>query len=787
MTTDFAFVWEGESGPDGPGSHLRVVAFQGREAISELYKYEVTLFARDPAEAVDPDDLIGQRATLRIATQVEPTVRYVHGVITSAEELGQVPGGVLYKVELMPPWVRALHRTRSRIFLEKTTRQILEAVLLGDPLMNVGRQNPEPGENLFSPFAPAKEEFCFRLRDTGRVEAVETRPYCVQYNESDFHFVARLLEEEGIRFHFEQGEDVCLLVLSDTDEGAFRAEPSVVLAPHKLGYALQEVRLGRRLRAQKVSLSEYNWKKPVLPMGVDLPSKAVGADLFEVVYPGLYPDAPEQGKPLATARLERLETEARTASITSDCRVLCAGQVIQLDHETPRYDGEVLSTALEVVGEAVGELPPGVAAPRWGVPYRVTVEGARRGKGSSVQESRFRPARKTPKPRIFGSQTAEVVAEPSTQGAEIHVGGPPGVEIGCVRLRFHWDREVTRLEKEPASCWVRVSQLFAGAGEGAVWHPRVGVEVVVEFLDGDPDRPIVTGRVYNGKNLPPALGQGAATVSIFKSLASPGAGVHNEFGFDDTAGKEQVKMHAGKDWNSTVGNNRSESVDNNSTSKVAVNRTESTGGNRETSVKGNNTETVSGEETITISGKQVVCVGADQTVNVAANRGENIAANDTLGVGGNKSVTIGGSRSETIGGNAEQTVSGKKSVSVSGLSVETVGGSRSVGVSGSMTHAVSGNVGLGSGGDVTQNAAGNFVITSGAAVGVQSNAGMSLIAGGDAGIQAPNIYVNGSGEIVLSAGGGTIKIGGGGVEVTGGTVKVGGGTVEIAGGVVKLN
>lgn len=785
-TTDFAFGWEGEDAPRHPCSRLRVVSFSGREAISELYRYEIYLVAREPAEPVDPDDLVGRRATLRIATLVEPAVRHVHGVVTEAEELGRVQDGVMYRVELMPPLVRAMHRTRSRIFLEKTTRQIIEAVLLGDPLVRRGGA-ADPGEELFAEVVPAQEGFVWRMRDPSRIDAVEARPYCVQYNESDFAFVARLLEEEGIRFHFENAAETCLLVLSDSDDGACRAGDPLRLGMNIRGHELQEMRLGRRLRAHKVALAEYNWKKPALAMGVHLPATAEGMDLFEAVYPGLYPDAPEQGTQLAAARLERLGTEARYVCLGSSCRAVAAGQSLRVEHEVSRYEGEYLATAVEVTGEAAGELLAGAAVPRRGVPYRASIECARRGTAGAAEESKFRPARRTPKPRILGSQTALVTAEPSARGAEIHVGGPSGVEIGCVRLRFHWDTETSRHEKEPTSCWVRVSQLFAGAGEGALWHPRVGVEVVVEHLDGDPDRPIVTGRVYNGKNLPPAAGAGAATVSVFKSLASPGGKVYNELSFDDAAGSEQIRLHAGKNWSTEVGHDRAETVTNDSKSDVGVHRAESTGGNRTTTVKGDNTESVSGDEKISISGKQVLSVTGDQTLNVGASRGESISANDTLGVGGNKSMTIGGNRSEAIAGSAEQTIGGNKSVGVAGSSVETVGAGRSIGVGGAMTHAVGGNVMLGSGGDVAQNAAGSFAVTAGAAIGVQSGAGMALIAGGDAGIQAPNIYVNGSGEIVLSAGGGTIKIGGGGVEISGGIVKVSGGTVEIAGGVVKVN
>ena len=318
----------------------------------------------------------------------------------------------------------------------------------------------------------------------------------------------------------------------------------------------------------------------------------------------------------------------------------------------------------------------------------------------------------------MGSQTAFVTADPSSKGAEIHVGGPPGAEIGCVRLRFHWDREEARLAKEPSSCWVRVSQTFAGKGEGAMWHPRVGCEVIVDFLDGDPDRPIVTGRVYNGQNRPPGPASGAATVSLFKSFASPGGAVNNSFGFDDTAGSEQVKMHAGKDWNSTVGHDRNETIANDSTSSVGVDRTESTGSDRSTSVGSNNTETVGADEsvsvtanqTISVGSNQTVGVGADQTITVGADRTDavgadqttTVGADDKLTVGANQTTAIGANQTVSVGANLEQSVGGTRTVSVTGVSAETVTSARTVTVTGPMTHTVTGPATLAASADTSE-------------------------------------------------------------------------------------
>jgi type VI secretion system secreted protein VgrG len=800
-TPDFDFAWETASAPAGPWAHLQVVRFDGREELSVLYRYELTLLARAPAPEVDPHQLIGARATLRIATLTAPAYKLLHGILVEAEELGPVPEGMLYRAVLMPPLVRAQHRTRCRIFLEKTTRQIVNAVLQGDPhlvLEDGATVVDDVGDT--ASFDPSAETFCWRINDPSRLDDVRTRPYCVQYNESDLAFVARLLEEEGISYHFENGAGACLLVLSDTDQGKARLDPFRPLGVHMLARHIGAVKLGARLREKRVTLGDYDWRKPKLDLAAVARGEA--GDLFEHGWPGGYADAKTMGQPLAQARLDRYHVEAEYATFTGWCRMLSAGSVFGVEHEKDRYEGEYLVTRLEVRGEQHG-----VATVHVGTsgehPFSAAFECARRGHGTAVEASRFRPARVTPRPRIVGSQTAFVTDEPSSKGAEIHVGGPEGAEIGCVRLRFHWDTEESRVAKEPSSCWVRVSQVFAGAGEGALFHPRVDCEVIVEHLDGDPDRPIVTGRVYNGQNRPPAAASGAATVSIMKSFASPGAAVHNSFGFDDTAGKEQVAMNAGKDWNSTVGHDRTETIANDSTSSVGVDRTESTGSNRSTSVGANNTETVGADESVSVSANQTlsvganqkIAVGADQAETVGANRTDSVGANQTasvaaddkLTVGANQTIAIGANQKTSVSANVEESIGGTKTVAVTGASSETVTAARSVTVTGPMTHTVTGPATLAATADVKQTAGAAFEIGSGGPTKVVAGSELALSAGAKAGLQAPDIVINAGGSITLSAGGSTIKISGAGVEINGSAVKIGGGTVDVSGSPVKLN
>lgn len=772
---DISFSWETAAGPEGPWSHLRVVFVRGTEALSALYRYEITAFVREPAPMLDPDELVQSRATLRFATLTEPAYRVVHGVIVEAEEVGPMPGGMLYRLVLAPPLVRAMHRARCRIFLEKTNRQIIDAVLQGDPELTLSADAvapPDGGDD--ASFSRAKEVYTWRVTDPSRIDDVSTRQYCVQYNESDFAFVCRLLEEEGISFHFENGDGISVLVLADKDAGRTRLEPFDPLAPGAAGRAIQSIKLGARMRPRKVSLLDYNWKQPMLNMAVAEPAPPAGADLMVHEYPGRYTETPAMGKPLAAATLDRLEVEASYAVGESTCRVLAAGSIFLLDHPEPRYDGEYLVTKLDVRAEQTGILPPGASfgLTSSGVPYVVTFECARRGKNGSVAESRFRPARVTPKPRIQGSQTAFVTAEPSAKGAEIHVGGPPGAEIGCVRVKFHWDTDTSRLGKEPSSCWVRVNQVFAGVGEGGVFHPRVGVEVIVDFEEGDPDRPIIVGRVYNGKNRPPG---GSPTVSTFKTMSSPASGAFNELTFDDTAGNEQIKMHTPFNWNSDAGNDRSEKVGMNSASSAGVDRNESTGSNRGTTTGGDNSEMVAGNES--------VLVGADQTVTIGANQTTTVTANQTTTVIGQQADTVISGRTGTIFTSDELTVTGPQKLTVNGTQDVKVTGAQKTEYGATHEITVTSTQKIDVTGEQTIHAVGPQGLKSDASQKVEAPE-QEITAGGKQTLKSSNFLADASAEAKIKSP--TIQVDGSSVEVKGSTVTIKGGTITIHEGNINI-
>ncbi len=788
-THDFDFAFESSDKAVGPWSHLQVVRFRGHEELSTLSRYELTLFAKSPAPEVDPHDLVRCRATLRMKTLTDPGYRVVHGVITEAEELGPVPDGMLYRVILRPPLARAGHRQRCRIFLDKTVRQVLDAVLHGDPaIQRADGATAPPDDGDATEYTPAIERYTWRTADSTRLDSPAVRPYVVQYNESDLAFLARLLEEEGIAYHYENGHAVCLLVLSDADAGRSRLEPFAPLAIDLDGREVSSVKLGARMRPKSVALDDYNWRKPALDMHTAADQQDPAAEgFFEYSWPGGYPDAPSQGAPLAKARVDRYEIEAEYAVAEGKVRVLGAGSIFRLQHQKARYEGEYLVTKLDAHGYQEGVVSKAAVDPE--VPFTCTLELARRGKQAALAESRYRPAKRTDRPRIVGSQTAFVTAEPNAAEAEINVGGPPGGEIGCVRVKFHWDRDAARHAKEATSCWVRVSQMFAGAGQGGVWHPRVGVEVIVDFVDGDPDRPIVTGRVYNGQNRP-AWGPESATKSSIKSFTSPHDGKFNELSFEDKPGAEELKQHAARNWTAEVGHDRAESVANDSASSVGVNRTESTGANRSASVGAN----------------QSAVVGANDSLAVGANQSVAVGVNHTLLVGANQSTSVAADGSATYGGNLGVSVSGNLTLAVGATSTTVVGGAQSTAVGGTDSHTAAGAQSLHSDASQSMTAPTQTFAADGAQTlastlhAVLASAIASRSAGTLASTEAPITVISGDAVLVLtgsttilsgsalSVSYGAIALNGGTIDLKGSPVTVdGGGSIEMTAGVIKLN
>lgn len=490
--------------------------------------------------------------------------RLVHGLVCEAEYVGHTRSLHLYELTIAPWLHRLLHRVGVRLFQDKTTEQIITEVLKKAGL--------------------ASDWFRFSL-----VEKYAPRNYCVQYRETDFAFISRLMEEDGIFYFFEHEEDKHVVVMADHARAhtPLVGNPALWFNP-PLGSFVQDrehvnsFRFGGRVRPTKVSLRDKNLHKPDVNMEV---SEGRGDHLEIYDFPGEYQDpgrgGPHQGQSMAKTRLEALQATRRSGTGESDCPRLTAGKVFGLiGHSREELNGQYRLIQVTHMGAQPQVLDQdAVGASSYSNSFMCT-----------EVKVPYRPPRLTPRPSVRGLQTATVVGP---EGEEVHVD-----EHGRVRVQFHWDREGGHDEK--SACWVRVAQLWAGNGWGAMFIPRVGHEVLIDFLEGDPDKPVLVGRLYHGGNSPPYPLPAEKTKSTIKTDSSIGGGGFNELRFEDRKGQEEVFLHAQKDWNTVILNNLTEKVSANRTSSIGSNETISVGASRSLSVGQNNSTLVGATHTVTI-------------------------------------------------------------------------------------------------------------------------------------------------------------------------------------------
>ena len=569
------------------GGELRVLRFFGREGMSGLFEFHLELAGGE----VDLAAIVDKPGVLKIGGIEAP--RFISGVISSFEYVGQSRHLQLYEAQLVP-WIwRLQHRHDCRIFQDLGTPDILKEVLTRAGLAAEGFRLDLLGE-----YAP--------------------RNYCVQYRESDLGFISRLMEEDGIFYFFEHSADKHVLVMAD-HPGAhppIPGSPALWFNPPGGMVAdrehVTEFRFGERVRPGKVSLRDFNLHKPGLPMAATEEAKA-RAELEVYQYPGEYQDPGQagahQGKAQAKLRLEALQAQRRAGAGSSDCPRITAGHTLKLiGHPRHDLDGDYRVIQVSHAGNQPQVLDQD-AAGEFSYSNEFTV---------TERAQPFRAEAATHRPVMRGLQTATVVGP---EGEEVYTD-----EHGRVKIQFHWDR--TDPYNETSSCWVRVSQLWAGNGWGSMFLPRIGHEVLVDFIEGDPDRPVVTGRVYHGDNKPPYPLPADKTKTTIKSDSSLGGGGFNELRFEDRKGQEEVFLHAQKDLNEVVLNDNSRTV--------TANQTFSVGGNQSFTITKNRSVTVSeGDESLTVTtGKSTTSIEMDRGVTV-------LTGNSSLDVKtGSRSVTV---------------------------------------------------------------------------------------------------------------------------------------------------
>lgn len=642
---------------------LLLIGLNGTEAISQLFSFQLDFLALNQT-TVPFDKLLGQKVT----AEFDVPKRYVSGIAIRVSEGERDETFTSYQVEIVPQFWLLTRRAQSRIFQHLTVPDILRKVLEG---MDVSYQ-------IQGAFAP--------------------RDYCVQYRETDFHFASRLMEEEGIFYFFKHAESGHTMVVANTALGhPDLPEKSHIIYENIVGGTRNEDRIHdwakvQELRSGKYLLWDHCFELPHKHLEADKLTqisvtagtvthqlKVGGNDNLELYdFPGAYAqrfdgidpgggerpaDVPkifDDNKRTVEIRMQQETLPALRSQGASNCHHFVSGYKFTLERHF-NADGQYVLVSVQ---------------------HTVKLDAYRSNHETYSYTNNFtcipialpfRPLRGTPRPTVQGSQTAVVV-------------GPSGEEIftdkySRVKVQFHWDRQGRN--DANSSCWVRVATHWAGKQWGVIHIPRIGQEVVVDFLEGDPDQPIIVGSVYNADQMPPFKLPDHKTQSGILTRSTQGGDPEtcNEFCFEDKKGQEFVYLRAEKDSRISVendeihwvGHDRSSEVGCDETTDIGRNRTETVGNNEKITIGVSRTEKVGVNEDVTIGASRSVTVGASQKHTIGATRVAQVGMSDSLTVGGAISVTSGAAISTTAGAVISITAGGAITITAAAALTITAG------------------------------------------------------------------------------------------------------------------
>ncbi len=579
---------------------LLVETFSGTEELSQPFSFSLDM--KSGEVALDPASIVGTTATVTV-THPGGMTRYFHGVISSFRHCGLDSAFAYYKAEMVPAlWLLSLSRQRE-IFQNQTAVQIIESILTGHSVT-----------------------FEKKLKAT-----YDVREYCVQYDETPLAFISRLMEQEGIYYFFTFSASGHTMVLGDDPsahadcanaELSFRGRSD----NHNLPDSVLRFEAGGQLVTQAYAGNDYDYTQP----STSLAGSASGATGRGTIYD--YPHLRASvagGKKLLGLQVQASQADATSASGESVCNSLYAGGAFTLaDHPNAKLNTRYALRR---------------------VTHRATGAAYSNHFDAFTATTTFRPQRETPQPTVAGSHSAFVV-------------GPKGEEIwtdamGRVKVKFHWDQN--EKNDDTTSCWVRVSQAWAGNGWGSLFIPRIGQEVIVSYLDGNPDRPIITGSVYNGEQATPVAlpakqmqavirsrptktGNGAS-----KSTAIESDRIHgNEIRFDDKKGDEELYFHAERDLKMEIEDDLETTLFKGSEEHIIKkgDRTiEVSVGNEDHTVGGNRTLTIHGDETHETWGDFKNTVEKDYTLEVDKDMKQTVKGKSTIKVTGDLVIDVTGS------------------------------------------------------------------------------------------------------------------------------------------------
>jgi len=689
---------------------LAISRFEVREGLSQLFIADVECVSQDPDW--DLAALLGTETCVTLLEDGAPS-RCFHGMVEEAELVAHRGDLYAYRLRLMPRIQVLAHRIRSRIFQDKSAAAIIRDVLSGAGI---------PDDSV-----------------SWQVTEGPPREYCTQWRESELAFLLRLLEDEGIFFWFEHSDSGHVLHFGDDPSAHIPIDGPPGLTFQAWGAPagdqrefVTRVTYTSRHVQDTVTLRDWDWRSP--QGAAEAVRLEAGGGVFEQYeFPAPFSSALE-GKRRAQHRLAAARVPRRTLRGETPSTRLAPGRLFQLfDAEPAAINGEYLLLEVRHLFDnpgagTSGQLEVGYLAELTAMP----------------SEAEFRPPLVTPRPRVAGKELAVVTGPP---GEEIHVDN-----FGRVKVHFYWDREGK--VDDTASCWIRVQQQNTA---GSQILPRVGWEVEVGFLYGDPDRPVVLQKLYNAETRPPYSLPDNLMQSSLQSSSSPGGGGTNEIRLNDDGGAMEFFVHAQKDLSLASGNNLTEKIAVDETVQVASDCTSSVTGNEDVSISGNQSASVTGAAVqVTTGAKSVEVSAMDQwgvggmhAVNVKGKRTDDIGglmnvlaqkvtetfnADLTTKVGGVRSINSAGPILESVTGNKTETVAGAKMEIVSKDKAENIGAAKAL---------TAGLVKVKTGQDIAMNA--------GAAMAITTGGPMAIKCGGDFSISGRSVTIT-VGKATLEAG-----------------------------------
>jgi type VI secretion system secreted protein VgrG len=739
---------------EGLGTRLGVRHLTVHEGLNRLGEAEVTALV-GPGETPVIADLLGRDCTITWARPAQE--RKFRGVVRTGSVRDLVEGAEL-AVHIVPALWMLSRTLDSRIYQDKSIPKIVEDLV---------------GELLGSRQRSVRNDLS---RD------YPTYEYVVQYQESHWSFIARLLEQEGIFAYFDHEGDHETLVLADTtsnlpfvrasDQGRVPYAADASQVPGR--EAVTAVMHHREVGATDAVVSDYDWTNPGMQVRGSQTGRGNGSPTLEIY---------DHTDAVQFHRYSGTSYGANTADRQAELRA----ELLDLAREAWSMDATVVTAApgriLELSGAPEGDLDAKYLIVSTDS-YGHTTEGRTGAFHTRVrcvpQDKPYRPPRFTRRPVVVGLETATVVGP---AGEEIHTD-----EHGRVRVQFHWDRQGR--DDEHSTCWLRVMQSWAHAGFGTFFLPRIGMEVVVGFIGGSPDRPIVTGCVYNGQNTTPYSLPGEKTKSTLKTQSSPGGGGYNELRFEDKTGSEEVFIHAQKDFNEVVEHNHTTRVHANHTNTVDGDDTETVHQKQKLTVKKDREKTIEENEFRTIKMSRFSEIQMNDTMTITGTRTTIVKANEERFVDGTRTTKIKRTELVELGDSRETKITGKDLLDVSEESFLAVGKAATIRQNGTVFEIREQKVLIDSADSIRCTHAGSQMqIAKGGSINLDSDKEIKVKNGSSVLLMGNgNVVVNAPGSIVLQCGGSSIALDPGQITIASPSIVVNGvGHVSVVGGIITLN